>query len=172
MIVADAYLVLVEGGDLPQYQVILRQCRQSSSTSAQSVLEVRSHWIRALFGILLRALVLLRTLPIDGSLTRRVGLEHRAKKDAVEEVLGDAVLFIEKTVDEPDHLLLDHGQLPVVLQGLNQWLPTECRGVRSLRQFDVHVCSQPVYLIDVSFLELILLEVIRILYNLEAVLEH
>lgn len=169
MIVANADLVLVEGRHLPQYQVILSQGRQACSAGAQSVLEV---WPRrrTIFGILLSAF-LLWTLPIDGRLPSRVRLEDGTKKDAMEEVLRNAILFIQKTVDEPDHLLLDHGQLSVVLQGLNQRLPAKSGGVRSLRQFYVHVSSQPVYLIDVSFLELILLKIIRILHNLKAVLE-
>lgn len=70
----------------------------------------------------------------------------------MKEVLRNSILFIQKTMEEPDHLLLDHRQLSVVLQCFDQWLAAESRGVRSLGQFDVHVPGQPVYLIDVSFL--------------------
>lgn len=54
----------------------------------------------------------------------------------------------------------------MILQHFDQWLPAQNRRIGPLGQLDIHMSSQPVYFVDVAFLELTLLEVICILYNL------
>lgn len=121
---------------------------------------------------MLRSLVLLWTLPVERALPNRGRLERRAENDGVEEVLGDAVLLVEEAVDEPHHLLLDQRQLAVVLERLDEGLAAERGRVGPLGQLDVHVGGEPVDLVDVTLLELVLLEVVGVLDDLEAVLEY
>ena len=172
VVVAHAHLVLVERRHLPQHQVVLSQRREPSASGAQRVLVVWPEWIRALLRVLLRALVLLRTLPVERALPDSGRLERGAENDGVEEVLGDAVLLVEEAMNEPDHLLLDQRQLAVVLERLDEGLAAECGRVGPLGQLDVHVGGEPIDLVDVALLELVLLEVIGVLDDLETVLEH